>query len=72
MADTCRITIPVQKPRNDQVRGLFHRTGHAGAAVAVDTRPKSYSITKTKRPKMRLAREIQKALGEADEHPSLL
>jgi hypothetical protein len=29
------------KARNAQAAALFHRAGNAGAAVAVDTRPKS-------------------------------
>lgn len=28
------------KQRNEQAAALFHRAGNAGAAVAVDTRPK--------------------------------
>lgn len=28
------------KHRNEQAHALFHRAGNAGAAVAVDTRPK--------------------------------
>ncbi|MFZ3584557.1 hypothetical protein ACOI1H_20695 [Loktanella sp. DJP18] len=28
------------KMRNEQAAALFHRAGNAGAAVAVDTRPK--------------------------------
>jgi hypothetical protein len=31
----------MKKMRNDQAAALWHRAGNAGAAVAVDTRPKS-------------------------------
>ena len=36
------------RPRNDQAYALFFRAGNAGAAVAVDTRPKSIPNKKRK------------------------